>query len=394
MSTPVQVPADVEREDTLLGPLTARQLVVVITTAALLYGLWSITGPRHLVVFVLAAVPVALIGTALTVGRRDGLSLDRLLLAALRQRAGLRTVPRTARPRLARPGPGRPGLVDSGPTDPDSAAGAGRLVATRLPVRGVRASGSDRLGVVDLAASGSAVVCAVSPLNLSLRSGPEQDAAVGGFARWLHSLSGPVQLLTRTRPLDLSGPITRLREAAGRLGHPALTRAALAHAAHLHALDAHAELLHREFLIIFRDPTPRGSTPSDSTPGGRGPRAVTATAEALRRRAGEAAALLGPLGLRVTPLSDADAAAVLRRAMVPATALRHTPATNPLPNPVTATPRTGPVYRDPPTVELAILPWAGTGPPWPGGEELDHETDQQADHDHDYGSTTLGGVPR
>src|SRR5580693_1771598 len=63
---PVPIPSDVERPDKVLAGLTARQ-VAIAAVAAL-------------------ASPVGLLATALVIGERDGLSLDRLLLAAWRQR--------------------------------------------------------------------------------------------------------------------------------------------------------------------------------------------------------------------------------------------------------------------------------------------------------------------
>ncbi|WP_226353025.1 PrgI family protein [Pseudonocardia sp. ICBG601] len=201
MTAPVQVPANIDREDQLLGPLTARQLVIIGSAAVAVYGLWQWLGPTHGAVFVVLSAPIALAATALAVGRRDGLGLDRLLLAAVRHRAQVRSAPNTVRAAAG--------------------DGTGRVVSTRVPVRGVRAVGPDRLGVVDLGAAGLAVVCSVAPANLSLRSAAEQYAAVAGFARWLHSLAGPVQLVTRTRRLDLSVPISRLRAAAPGLAHPA-----------------------------------------------------------------------------------------------------------------------------------------------------------------------------
>ena len=370
MSRPVQIPADVDREDTLIGQLTARQVAVLATTAALLYGLWHLCGPGRLPMFAAAGLPLVLVGIGFTVGRRDGMALDRLLWAALRQRAALPTV---ARRRATHPAAGDGAPAGSG------RARSGRVVAAPAPLRGVRAVGSDRLGVVDLGGFGAAAVCAVSPINLWLRSAREQDAVVAGFARWVQSLSAPVQILTRTRPLDLSGSITRLHHAAQRLPDAGLARAARAHAGHLRDLDAHAELLHREFLIVFRDP---GASCD-------GPRARAAAAEALRRRALEAGALLGAVGLRVTPLRAPDAAAALRRATVPATALSGEgggvpPAAaggSPGAFSSSGAPRTPAGSGDAPTVELpVVLPWP-TEPPRPfAGDDLDHD---DLDHDHD-----------
>src|SRR6187431_27147 len=86
MTTPVQIPADVDREDRLLGDLTARQLIIVTTTALAVYGVWTITGPTALIVFAVASAPLGLVGLVLAFGRRDGVSADRLLWAALTQR--------------------------------------------------------------------------------------------------------------------------------------------------------------------------------------------------------------------------------------------------------------------------------------------------------------------
>ena len=168
----------------------------------------------------------------LAFGRRDGVSADRLLWAALTQRRQTPRAPRrpaaAAAAGVADPDPRRAaaarrrGRVADG--DPRR---AGRPVVARVPARRVLAAGPD-LGVVDLGRDGWAVVCAVSPVNFTLRSGPERDVLLAGFARWLHSLACPVQILTRTHPVDLSATITGLRRAAARLPHPALAAAASA----------------------------------------------------------------------------------------------------------------------------------------------------------------------
>ena len=331
MTTPVQIPADVDREDRLLADLTARQLIILTTTALAVSLVWTVTGPTALVVFAVSAGPLGLVGLVLAFGRRDGVSADRLLWAALTQR---RHTPRA---------PHRPTDVATAEIvdiDPRQAAVArrrgrprtartGRLVVARVPARRVLAAGPD-LGVVDLGRDGWAVVCAVSPVNFTLRSGPERDVLLAGFARWLHSLAAPVQILTRTYPVDLSATITGLRHAAARLPHPALAAAASAHADHLHDLGSAAELLHREFLIVFRTPTPitaararRGIRASSAGEIGVGEttgsdRATRSAITQLRRRADEAVGLLGGIGLRVTPLDPTEATRVLQSAMRPA----------------------------------------------------------------------------
>ena len=233
-------------------------------------------------------------------------------------------------------------------------------MAAHVPARRVLAASPD-LGVLDLGRDGWAVVCAVTPVNFTLRSGPERDALQAGFARWLHSLAYPVQILTRTHPVDLSATITGLRRDAARLPHPALRAAAHAHAEHLQALGGAAELLHREFLIVFRSPhptaPPRSRRGTRATPrhGADAPiargrsrrgeiaageiaadRAGRAAASQLRHRAEDAVRLLGGIGLRVTPLDPEQAARVLIAATRPDTAT----------TPSTAAPITAPITGD------------------------------------------------
>jgi TRAP-type C4-dicarboxylate transport system permease small subunit len=87
MTQPVRIPADVDREDRLVANLTARQVLILTVTGLLLYGAWTVTRPvLPTAVFLLFALPVAATAAALALGSRDGVGLDRLLAAAVRQR--------------------------------------------------------------------------------------------------------------------------------------------------------------------------------------------------------------------------------------------------------------------------------------------------------------------
>ncbi|HEV8648203.1 MAG TPA: hypothetical protein VG276_02115, partial [Actinomycetes bacterium] len=69
--------------------------------------------------------------------------------------------------------------------------------------------------MVDLGRDGAALVCRTSSLTFSLRTQAEQDALVAAFARWLHALGGPVQLLVRAIPVDVAALIAAIEQAAG-----------------------------------------------------------------------------------------------------------------------------------------------------------------------------------
>lgn len=337
MTAPVRIPADVDMHDRVLGPLTARQLAVLTSAAAVLYLIWAAT--RTLVpipVFLAFAVPVGAASAILALGRRDGLPMDKLLLAAIRQRLA-------PRHRVAAPEGVRPAPAWLTPSTEQAAggrkSGRGRTAqpeqvspsALRLPAEAVTET-----GVVDLGDDGLAVVAVASTVNFALRTPNEQEALVASFGRYLHSLTAPVQVLVRTERLDLSGQVAELRERAGGLPHPALEAAAVEHADYLSGLGRQSDLLRRQVLLVLREPLGL-AVPTDGL-GGPGPLAALgamagrrrkqagaqvdsgarrAAESRLVRRLGEAIELLSPAGIVVTPLDAGQATAVLASACNP-----------------------------------------------------------------------------
>ena len=126
MNDSVRIPADIDREDRILAGFTARQVAVMAVTGVVLYAGWLLLrAMMPAVAYVTLAVPVAVGVLVLVVVRRDGLTLDRLLLAALRQRLQPRT-------RLA---PGRgpeavPGWLSAAQRQQQPAFGEGAIVKT------------------------------------------------------------------------------------------------------------------------------------------------------------------------------------------------------------------------------------------------------------------------
>ncbi|MEU5698666.1 PrgI family protein [Streptomyces aurantiacus] len=334
MTQPVRIPADVDREDTVLANLTARQLMILAVTGIVLYGLWSLTRAFvPLPVFLIPTVPIGATAVFLALGRRDGMPLDRLMLAALRQRM----MPRyqVAAPEGIRPAPA---WLARQATEPEQPTGGVVPAALQLPGEGV-----SETGVIDLGADGVAVVAVCSTVNFALRTPAEQDSLVSAFGRYLHSLTAPVQILIRAERLDLSAQIGELGRYAPSLPHPALEAAAREHADYLTQLGQNTDLLRRQVLLILREHL-GPSVPADvlgsgsplaalfhrrhSSPGGEGEEhAVRRAAEArLVRRLGEAVELLGPIGIVVTPLDAGQATAVLAAACNPDSLLPPTSA--------------------------------------------------------------------
>jgi hypothetical protein len=269
----VQIPADLDRPDRILGGLTARQLAILAAGGVAAWTLVRLLEPlAGLPAAAVLAAPLALATMALALGWRDGLPLDRLAVAGLgwwRQPRRLVVAPDGILPAPAwagRPGPPMAPLEE--------------------PVGGL-----DPAGVVDLGGQGWALVCVATPVNLSLRTPPEQQALLASFARVLHALAGPMQVLVRSDRADLTPLIHTLRARAAALPHPGLEQAALAHARWLEALTGDHQVRRRQLLVTFHQPA-----------------STTSPDAALHRQAEQAAGLLAAAGVTLTPL-DGDAAA-------------------------------------------------------------------------------------
>lgn len=290
MSQPrhVRIPANVERPDRILAGLTSRQLVLLAVAFGLAAGLvWvahQLLPGVPLAVWIGLTAPLAAAGLALAFGQRDGLGLDRLALAAVRQA-------RSPRRMVAAP-EGITAAPDWLTSHLDQDLDRSQPAPLTLPAHNV-----DPAGVLDLGSDGAALICTASPVNLALRTPEEQAVLTESFSRFLHSLTGPAQVLVRAHPVDLRTVISQLRADATGLPHPALEAAAHQHAAWLGELAARGDALRRDLLVVFRDPTPNAARRGRSA--------------SLRRRAEEAAGLLGVAGVRLSMLEAPQAAAVL-----------------------------------------------------------------------------------
>lgn len=297
-TTPMaRIPADVDREDRLLGPFTARQTAMLAGAAVVLYVLYEAT--RHLppLVFPVLAVPLAAGALVLAVGRRDGVSLDRFALAAWRQSRSPRRLAAGGIPAAAAPlGTRR----------------AGGPAPLRLPVQVIAEAGGT--GILDLGRDGMTALAACSTVNFALRSGAEQQALTGAAGRWLNSLTGPVQIVIRAGRIDLSAAIGAISRNEPYLPHPAVRAAAADHAAFLSDLEHGRGLLARQVILAAREPAPAVPRSRRSAP----PAAVAAPAAGRAvRRLHEAADALAGAGVTVQALDAAQATAVLAAACDP-----------------------------------------------------------------------------
>ena len=262
---PVPVSADLEIEDKILGPFTARQAAYFAVGAVLLW--LGYTALRHLVPVPVLALSALILAGALTVAvttKRDGLTLDRYLRAMLRHH-------RSPHRRV-------------NAADPDTMLGGG-LASLHLPIDDVTEP-----GVLDLAEDGAAALVECGTVNLALRTGTEATAVLGAFARALNAVNGPFQFAITAHRIDLSQAAERCASLAGALPHPLLEARAREHAAFLRELADSAELTARRVLLVVREPGP-----------------IQRAAITAAHRAAQAAQLLAACGID-TRVHDAEQA--------------------------------------------------------------------------------------
>ena len=275
----IRIPADVEMPDRILAGLTARQLAILGVHLLGLWAIWLVIG-RRLPAYVFGAVaaPIGAFGLTWAFAPIEGMSLERLIAAALRHFS----VPRR---RVLAP-EGLPALPRWLP------ARTPKVSALGFPAREVT-----RGGAIALGAEGAVILGRASSINFALRSESEQLALIDGFGRLLNALDSPVQFLVRSERVDLRSFVGWIDDKAGSLPHPALEAAAREHGKFLASLATRRDVLARSVFVSFREP---GSVEDANA--------------RLERRIDDTTTLLRGLGIRFDVLDGPQAAVVLARA--------------------------------------------------------------------------------
>jgi PrgI family protein len=277
----IRLPADVEMEDRLAFGLTARQLVILAVTAIACYAVFAAVGSvLPMPVAAVLAVPLALAGVALALGRRDGLTGDRLALAAARHLS-------QSQRRVSAPD-GLPAPLPDAPAQP-------ALSLLQVPVKAIL-----RSGVIELADGSNCLLLSASGTSWALRSDEEQAALVEAYGRFLNSLVEDVSIVVRSEPVDLAQRASAIEQSAQGLPHPALRHCAHTYAEFLSQLAGEG-LRRRQILLVL-------STRA---------RERDMVRTALERRASEATGLLRAAGVELHALDGQHAAALLLGALEP-----------------------------------------------------------------------------
>jgi PrgI family protein len=281
LSGRIRLPADVELEDRLAFGLTARQLLILSAAALICYATFAAAGSLlPLPLAAAASTPLGLVGVALALGRRDGMSGDRLAFAVVRH---------LSESRLQVAAEGLPAKLPGAPVQP-------ALSLLSLPVRAILES-----GVVELADGSFCLLAEAAGTSWALRASEEQLALSEAFGNWLNSLVEPAAITVRSEPVDLATHAETVARAACELPNRAMRECATTYAGFLNALSGDGDLRRRQILVTL---TARASD-------------GVAARGALERRAREASGLLRQAGVELRVLDGERAAALLGRVLEP-----------------------------------------------------------------------------
>jgi len=122
----------------------------------------------------------------------------------------------------------------------------------------VRASTQQHLDIYDidqdmviLKNGGVRLVLAATAVNFNLLSEAEQDAIIAAYSALLNSLSFPVQVMVRSKRMDISLYMDKLQEAEKEQNNPHLKKRMVSYRSYVEQLISKNEVLDKKFFIVI-----------------------------------------------------------------------------------------------------------------------------------------------
>lgn len=109
------------------------------------------------------------------------------------------------------------------------------------------------------------LVLECSTINFLLKSEEEQNAIIMSFQRFLNSLDFPVQIMIRSKKLDIDGYIKNLNKLWDKQKNPLLQEQTYEYVAYLKKLVEVAQIMKKEFYIIIPFDTQEERSVRDSS---------------------------------------------------------------------------------------------------------------------------------
>jgi hypothetical protein len=95
------------------------------------------------------------------------------------------------------------------------------------------------------------LVMKCSTINFLLKNTDEQDAIIMSFQRFLNSLDFPIQIIVRSKKLDIDSYLSRLNDKALNQTNPLLQNQTYEYIEYLRKLIEVAQIMKKEFYVVI-----------------------------------------------------------------------------------------------------------------------------------------------
>lgn len=110
--------------------------------------------------------------------------------------------------------------------------------------------GEIRENVLVLKNGGLRTVLKTSSINFNLKSEQEQNAIINSYQGFLNSLEFPIQIVVRSKKLDLDDYIDQIKELGKKQTNPLLQEQTLEYAQYIEKLIEYADIMDKEFYVV------------------------------------------------------------------------------------------------------------------------------------------------
>lgn len=94
-----------------------------------------------------------------------------------------------------------------------------------------------------------------SSINLNLKSEEEQNAVIYSYQNFLNTLEFPIQIVVRSKRLDLEHYIEKLKKMGVKQGNPLLQRQTFEYVEYISRLVEYADIMEKQFYVVIpQDP--------------------------------------------------------------------------------------------------------------------------------------------
>ena len=106
---------------------------------------------------------------------------------------------------------------------------------------------------------GLRVVLQTTSVNFNLKSEDEQNSLIYGFQTFLNSLEFPVQILVRSKKLDIDNYLANLGEIKEKQQNPLLKQQTAEYQEYIEKLVEYADIMEKKFYVIVPTDAPTGT---------------------------------------------------------------------------------------------------------------------------------------